>query len=196
MFAVGHLALGYLIGKASSKTLNIKADISLLFLFSVLPDIDLIIPFLKHRGPTHSLIPLAIASVLSLLLIGRKTIPYAIAYLQHIVPGDYITGGGVQLLWPISRKWYELELPLGESTGIALELAAFAAFIVLMWKTRDLANLLQPQPKNYILLIPLITLSLPLLAGFPLPVPSILVPAHIACMTLLTIPLIANLRNR
>ena len=195
MFAVGHLALGYLIGKASSKTLNIKVDTSLLFAFAVLPDIDFLIPFLKHRGPTHSLITLGIAFIPSLLLFGRKTIPYAIVYLQHLVPGDYITAGGIQLLWPLSTRWYSLERPLGESTVTTIEIAAFTAAILIMWKTKDLQNLLHPQPLKYSPLIPLITLGLPTLAKFPLPVPPELILPHIAYMTIFTIALLTNIKN-
>jgi membrane-bound metal-dependent hydrolase YbcI (DUF457 family) len=195
MFAVGHLALGYLIGKASSKILNIKVEPSLLFLFAVLPDIDFLIPFIKHRGPTHSLILLIIAFIPSLLLFGRKTILYAIVYLQHLIPGDYMTAGGIQLLWPINTRWYSLGRPLGESTVTTIELVAFAASILLMWKTKDLKNLFHPQPLNYILLIPLVTLSLPIVAKFPLPVPIDLISPHLAFMALFTTAIFTNIKN-
>jgi len=55
MFAVGHVALGYLTGKATSKLLNARINIPLLFFASNIPDIDFLLG-LEHRGTTHSLI--------------------------------------------------------------------------------------------------------------------------------------------
>jgi hypothetical protein len=56
MYAVGHFALGYLTSKIASKSLNVNINLPLIFLASVLPDIDLLIPGLHHRGPLHSII--------------------------------------------------------------------------------------------------------------------------------------------
>ena len=71
MFAVGHLALGYITGKSSLKILKSNIDIPLIFTLSILPDIDLLIPRLAHRGPTHSIITITLVS-LPLLIIYRK----------------------------------------------------------------------------------------------------------------------------
>ena len=54
MFAVGHLALGYITGKVADILLKVKSNIFLLLLVSVIPDIDILIPALEHRGPTHN----------------------------------------------------------------------------------------------------------------------------------------------
>ncbi len=51
MYAVGHFALGYLTGKVAAKSLDVKINLPLLFLASVFPDIDILIPGLVHRGP-------------------------------------------------------------------------------------------------------------------------------------------------
>jgi membrane-bound metal-dependent hydrolase YbcI (DUF457 family) len=55
MFAVGHIALGYLSGKAASKLLDARINVQLLFFASIVPDVDFLLG-LEHRGPTHSLI--------------------------------------------------------------------------------------------------------------------------------------------
>lgn len=196
MFAVGHLALGYLIGKASSKILNIKVNPSMIFLFAVLPDIDLFIPLLEHRGPTHSITALTITLILTSLLIGRKAIPYSMAYLQHIVPGDYISDGGIQLLWPFDMQWYGLEINQGIGIAISIELTAFIVSILLMWKTRDLERLFHPKALNLILLIPLIALSSPLIVKFPIPVPPSLIPPHLVYMALFTTALLTDIKHQ
>ena len=60
MFAVGHMAIAYLLGKGSSKALRIKLNIPILLVLSILPDVDIIYDFLTgsdlHRGPTHSIV--------------------------------------------------------------------------------------------------------------------------------------------
>lgn len=195
MFAVGHLALGYLIGKASSKILNTKVTPSLIFLFAVLPDIDLFIPFLRHRGPTHSITALIITLILTSLLIGRKAIPYSIVYLQHLIPGDYLADGGIQLLWPINKQWYSLEIYQGTRISTSIEIIAFIAFLLFMWKTRDLRQLFRPQALNLILLVPLVSLSSPLIIEFPIPVPPVLIPLHLAYMALFTTALLTDIKH-
>jgi len=106
MFAVGHLALGYLSGKTSSKLLNVNANIPLLFLASTLPDIDLLIPSLEHRGPTHSPIVFCVLLLPAIIIYKKRAIPYFLALAQHSLLGDYLTGEGVQMLWPLTSRWY------------------------------------------------------------------------------------------
>ena len=72
MFSVGHLAFGYLSGRASSKLLNVNINIPLLFLVSILPDIDLLIPGVEHRGPTHSMIVLCTLSLPALMIYKKR----------------------------------------------------------------------------------------------------------------------------
>ena len=59
-FAVGHMALAYLLGKASAKLLKVNINIPLILFLSIIPDIDILFDFLfnsdMHRGPTHSII--------------------------------------------------------------------------------------------------------------------------------------------
>ena len=99
MFAVGHFALGYLTGKASSFFLKIPVSLPLLFLASVFPDTDILFPFIEHRGPMHSVLFCCLVFVPFLLLYKKRVIPYFIAVLQHNLIGDFLTGGS-QLLWP------------------------------------------------------------------------------------------------
>jgi len=95
MFAVGHLALGYILGKTTSKSLNVNLNIPLVLVASMVPDIDLLIPGLEHRGPTHSLILIFLLFLPAFMLYRERAAPYFVAVVQHSILGDSITGGGI-----------------------------------------------------------------------------------------------------
>ena len=80
MFAVGHMALAYLLGKGSSKALHTKINIPILLVLSILPDSDIIYDFLTgaeiHRGPTHSIIFAAIVFIPIFIHYRKTAIPY------------------------------------------------------------------------------------------------------------------------
>jgi membrane-bound metal-dependent hydrolase YbcI (DUF457 family) len=105
LFAIGHFALGYLVGKDSGKLANVKLNMPLLFAASVLPDIDLLLSFLMHRGPTHSLLTITALMIPFFIIYRKKAIPYYAALLSHLFLGDYFTGG-IELFWPLSHDWF------------------------------------------------------------------------------------------
>jgi membrane-bound metal-dependent hydrolase YbcI (DUF457 family) len=74
------MAIGYLLGKGSSKPLRLKPNIPLLLVVSILPDIDIVYDFLTgadlHRGPTHSIIVATLAFVPFFIVYRKKAIPY------------------------------------------------------------------------------------------------------------------------
>ena len=72
MFAVRHLALGYLTGRVGGRLLNVNPNIFLLLLASVMPNIDLLTSGLEHRGPTHSLIIFLVLFIPAFLLQGKN----------------------------------------------------------------------------------------------------------------------------
>jgi len=87
-----------------------------MFVLSVLPDIDLCLPGIQHRGPTHSIIVLVTFLLLFLMLFRKKLlIPYFVAVFQHSV-ADFLTWGRIQLFWPISKTWSGTSIwPIGPS---------------------------------------------------------------------------------
>ncbi len=89
MFAVGHFALGYIFGKTSSKIIKVKVNLPLLLADSVLPDVDLLLRFLAHRGPTHSLITITVLMVPFFAVYRKRALPYYAAMLSHILIGDF-----------------------------------------------------------------------------------------------------------
>ncbi len=185
MFAVGHLALGYITGKTSSKLLNVKANVPLLFLASIISDVDILILGLRHRGPTHSLIMFLLLLFPALMVYGKMVVPYFVAAVQHSLLGDCLTGGGTQLFWPINSNWYGIEIEMMSLTNVVLEWTVFLISITLMVKTKDIWTLFQHHPSNLMLTIPVLTLVLPALLSFPLAVPLELIIPHIVYLTLL-----------
>ena len=183
-FAVGHLSLGYLLGKASSKLLGTNLNLPLVFTLSVLPDIDILFPFLRHRGPTHSLIVTLIVFIPIFVVYGKKAAPYLLALISHPLIGDYIGGGGVQLLWPLTRETYGIKLAIRDTTSIATECTLFVIFLILIIKTGDVKALLKPQKSNLILAVPTFTVLLPTFLAFPMNVPYALILPHIVFLVL------------
>lgn len=79
MFAVGHMAIAYLLGKCSSKKLRFNLNIPILLVLSILPDVDIIYDFLTgsqiHRGPTHSIVVATIAFIPIFIIYQKKQFP-------------------------------------------------------------------------------------------------------------------------
>src|SRR3972149_4781364 len=111
MFAVGHMSLAYLLGKASSKTLKVNPNIPVLLVLSILPDIDIVFQTITgvtlHRGPAHSLIIAIILFAPFFIRYRKRAIPYFLAYSSHFL-GDFFIGGQLQLFWPLTPNNFGL----------------------------------------------------------------------------------------
>ncbi len=195
MYAVGHLALGYITGKAASKFVGVKVNVALLFLVSVLPDIDLIIPWLEHRGPTHSLVIYALMFVPAFWVYGKQVVPIFVSLTQHVLVGDLITGEGVQVLWPIISKGYGTQMTIMSTLNISLEWALFLISLGVLWIAGDMMALFHHHPSNLLLTIPVFAIILPTFFSFPLTVPFELVIPHLAFLMLLTFSIVADLKQ-
>lgn len=149
-------------------------------MLSVIPDIDLLFPlFLQHRGPTHSIL-MAFAIFVPFFALWRmKTAPYFVALVQHSLIGDYIAGGNVQLLWPLTGEHFGMSIGIESQINIALEWSLFLASMVVMVRVGDLAVFLQPHGSNLILTVPTFTVLLPTFLSFPLYVPGWLILPHL-----------------
>ena len=151
MFAVGHMALAYLLGKATAKLLKVQINIPLILILSVIPDIDLLYDFILktaiHRGPTHSILLATLVFIPLFIFYRQKAVPYFTALISHSLIADLLIGGEVQLLWPLSTTRFGLHA-LGfpyidnyNPINITLELTLFAIALLVMLKTRDLQHL-------------------------------------------------------
>ena len=136
----------------------------LLFVSSVLPDIDLLLRFLMHRGPTHSLLTITALMIPFFIIYRKQAIPYYAAMLSHIFLGDYFTGG-IELLWPLSHGWFgALNFDVTSLPSASVEFALFIITIPIMFGMGDLQAFLKPHNRNWALIIPFGATLVPLLS--------------------------------
>lgn len=176
------MAFGYLSSKTSSSLLKTKLNIPTALTLSVLPDADLLlrqIPFIEHRGATHSIISALIVFAPFFIIYRKQAIPYFIALVQHGLVGDYIAGGRVQLLWPFTNMYFGTSLGITSLMNQAIEWTMFLGAIILLVKMRDYKEFFKPHTSNLILIIPTLTVLLPTLLSTPLEVPAMLIPPHV-----------------
>lgn len=192
MYAVGHFALGYLTGKLAAKSLDVNINFPLLFLASVFPDIDLLIPGLEHRGPLHSVILFCLVFLPIFAIYKKRAAPYFVAVIQHIIIGDYLIGGDLQLLWPLTTNMYGFHVGIASLINVALEWSLFLISMTFMIKTKDIFFLFKHHSSNMILAIPVLTVLLPTIISFPLYVPLALLIPHIVYLILFSIPIIID----
>jgi len=164
MFAIGHFALGCIFGKGTSKLTQVKLNLPLLLVTSVLPDVDLLFRFLTHRGPTHSIITITMLMIPFFISYRKQALPYFAAMLTHILIGDFFTGG-VMLFWPLSHNMFgALNFEVTSLSIQIVELVLFVLTVPLMYKMGDLKTLLKPYNKNWALIIPLGSVIGPLIS--------------------------------
>lgn len=91
---------------------------------AMLPDIDLKLPFVPHRGPTHTLLFLALVTAATTaagvhaaprlppgpLMSGVVGGSVGVVAIGSHLAADAITPSGVPLLWPVSRHDFTLGL--------------------------------------------------------------------------------------
>jgi membrane-bound metal-dependent hydrolase YbcI (DUF457 family) len=150
---------------------------------SILPDTDILIPRLTHRGATHSLIIIILASTPFLIRYGIRTIPYLLAVAQHAFLGDYLLGGS-ELLWPITRTTYGIDWSLYGWQSLILEWGAFLVSAAVMLKTRDIATLLKPEKANLLLFLPATAGFASLFLQMQQPLPQSLIVPELAFLAL------------
>jgi membrane-bound metal-dependent hydrolase YbcI (DUF457 family) len=153
MFAVGHLAIGYLSAKASQKFLKTDINLPMIFFLSLIPDVDLLIPGLVHRGMTHSIIFLTLVFIPIFLYYRKTSIPYFVAITQHALVGDFFMGR-IQMLWPLTSDWYGYTIDVRSFTNISIEWASFLLAMIVLTKTNDLRLLFKSGKSNLLLIVP------------------------------------------
>lgn len=194
MLAVGHMALAYLLGKPTAKALKVNVNVPLLMVLSILPDIDILFQkYIMHRGPTHSVVVAVVAFIPIFYLYRKKAAPYLVALLSHSLIGDFFIGGQIQLFWPLSKSQFglhELGLPyfdIDSSVNVALELTLFIIAIIVLFKSGDIKQFFLKKKTGLVLIIPIGTVLLPSVIGYPLQVPSLLVAPHLFFLILFSV---------
>jgi hypothetical protein len=176
------MAFGYLSSRTSSGLLKTKLNIPLALTLAIIPDADLLfqgIPFIQHRGATHSIISALIVFAPFFAIYRKQAVPYFMALVQHGLVGDYIAGGRVQLLWPVTHMYFGTSLDIRNLTNQTLEWTMFLAAIILMFKMKDYKAFFKPQASSLLLIIPAVTVLLPPFLSTPMEVPLLLIPPHI-----------------
>ena len=196
MFAVGHISTAYLLTRGLKRGRWQPMNIPLIWAFSLLPDLDLLIPGVRHMGPTHS-ITFAIAVLIFLISYkGREGIPYFLAYSSHTVLGDMITNRSVRFLWPLTQRAYQVPHPFLRNPvfDVNLELTLFGLFILVFIITKDYG---EPHSNitKLISLIPFTALLVPMVFNFPIAVPFRLIPPHLILMIIVLQPFSPNPRT-
>ncbi len=188
-FAVGHLSLGYILGKASGKAFKTSPNVPLLFVLSILPDVDILAEhvsglheLLPHRGPLHSVLLWLIVFIPIFALYRKKALPYFIALISHPLIGDYLTGGNLQLFWPLTSQTFGTTTSITSPQNVAMELVLFISAFALLFVSRDLLALFRRRISNLLLAIPTFTVLLPVFLSYPLQVPIVLIVPHLIYM--------------
>lgn len=180
------MSLGYILGKASAKALKTNPNVPLLFVLSILPDVDILAEhvsglheLLPHRGPLHSVFMMLIVFIPIFAVYRKRALPYFIALVSHALIGDYLTGGNLQLFWPLTSQTFGTATSIISAENITLELMLFISSIALLLVTRDLFVLVRPRLSNLILAVPTFTVLFPIFLSYPLQVPVLLVLPHL-----------------
>lgn len=182
--------------KLTGYAFNTRVNIPLVLVMSVIPDIDLVFHFVRHRGPFHSIV-LATAFFVPVFFMWRKaSLPYLVALLQHSLLGDFFIGGKTQLLWPLTPEIYGTDISITSPISITLEWLLFITATLVMLKTRDVRTFFRPNNSNLILVIPMLALLVPMFLLSPSPIPVALMPPHVVYLALFAISLMVDLSKR
>ena len=126
--------------------------------------------------------------------------PYFLALISHGLIGDFFIGGNVQLLWPISNAKFGLTfISVFSPINIVLELTLFLATMLVLYKTGDYKVFLSGNKSNLLLIIPIFTVLLPTLIGFPFSAPLLitepaLAVAHLVYLVIFIIAVLKTLQ--
>ena len=156
MYAVGHIALGHMVGRVFGRLTGEEINIPLVWLLSVVPDLDLLVRGLDHRGPSHSVVVAFVVFAPLLLFRFRKSFVYFAVLAAHSLIGDYFTGE-VMLFWPFSHQDFVFPylISMISPLEVYLELALFVVFLGVFVFMRDFEQLLNARVESLLLLIPL-----------------------------------------
>jgi membrane-bound metal-dependent hydrolase YbcI (DUF457 family) len=199
-FAVGHMALGYILGKGSARLVKTDLNIPLALMLSVIPDMDILAEHIDglasvipHRGPVHSVLVALVVFIPIFIICRKAALPYFMALIQHALIGDYFSGGQLELFWPITQQKFGFPTDIKSIQNVGLELSLFAVSIILLLATKDLHKMFQPHKSNLILAIPTFTVLLPTLTNYPLDVPILMIPPHVIYMIIFAVSIMIEM---
>jgi membrane-bound metal-dependent hydrolase YbcI (DUF457 family) len=188
-----------LTGKASAQKFKVGLNLPLLLAVSILPDIDLLLRFIQHRGPTHSLIMAVGFMAPFFFAYGKSAVPYFVALISHSMIGDFFTGG-TQLFWPFSTSVFgALNIDVGSLVDASVELILFVVLLIVLFKSGDLRKIMEPNNHNMVLILPFMATLGPMLflgRGSESALPLLLVIPSLFWLAIFAYSIIADLRMK
>jgi len=195
MFAVGHLAIGYLSAKVFQKILKTDFNLPMIFFLSLIPDVDLLIPGLVHRGITHSIIVLTLMFIPIFLFYRKNSVPYFVAIVQHSLVGDFFMGRA-QIFWPLTSIFYGGGIDMLSFMNISIECVSFLLAIIILTKTNDLRLLFKSQKPNLLLTVPSGAIFVSSIIGMSKRPPTELLIPHLVFLVIFTISIMRFLLKK
>lgn len=136
MYFAGHMAMGYLVGKITGKRLNLQVSDNVLFIMSILPDIDLFLSGfgIEHGTVTHSFTLWTLPFLASATFFGvRSVLPYWLALTVHFSLGD-LAFVPTPVLWGIFDVKPTLGLGITTLEHALVESFLLVVFLVYVFK--------------------------------------------------------------
>lgn len=160
MFLLGHMCWAYVTARSCSSALKVSINPYLVLLLGALPDIDLLLGSygIEHRTITHSLFFWSMAFVPIFIRYRKRSIPYFIAPIQHILLGDFVVGH-TDPFWPLAHFELGLGLRLLSIENVALEAIGLAIFLIWVNRNGDSKILLRPRRQGLLSVIAILPLA-------------------------------------
>lgn len=133
MMCLAHASMGLLIASIFSFPYPI------VLIGSLLPDIDLLIPSLSHRGITHSLLFIGVISGLIRFKDKKKSIMFFLGASSHLFL-DSLTYSGLELFWPLPM---DFGFSLVSASSPAANLLVISVSIIVLWNKETIQNFLK-----------------------------------------------------
>ena len=207
MFLVGHSVWGYVLASLTARALRLDSAHNsyrfnpyIAMILAMIPDIDIILYDLgiRHRSITHSILFWLVVFIPFLIVYRKRSLPYLVAVMQHIMVGDIIVGK-TRILWPLG---YELGLGYGitSSVNISIEMIGIVMMLVL---ARSDVMLSARRSNIFSIVIIIIVLGSLFYLLIPLPISKLIasenipyiVALHVVYSAVLSIPFIQSVRG-
>lgn len=148
----------YVTGKFCSSRLGVGINPYLLLFLGALPDVDVLLGGLgiEHRGITHSVLFWSLVFVPVFFKYRKKSIPYFVAVIQHILFGDLVVNR-TDPFWPFGFN-VGLRVDLFSIENILLEIAGLAIFLILATRKNERKIFIGINRRNLLCVLPLLSL--------------------------------------
>jgi hypothetical protein len=155
MNLLGHIAFSYIFSKLISLDEHIR--LSFIWFFGILPDIDVLIPGLPHRGITHSIALTLILTPFLIMIFKQDILIYILSILSHqlidIAVSFHMTRS--QILWPLNKNWIRLSplIIMNSNIEINIEITLLLIMMIMIIFFKDYKIIKKFKIFDYILIL-------------------------------------------